>query len=210
MKRAVTAAALCVALMSGPARSDPEFRISYPGGVPRAEIAGDWRGNHYTVQRASAASGAFASISDADVLCIGSCFADDFTAVPGRTYYYRFDLELAYGRTARFGPYAATISPTLARPLSAALSPNPGFGPSRLSLFAAGPPGRSVGAEASLFDLQGRRVATLFRGALASGPTRLDWDGRGEDGRPLAGGVYLLRLTASDGRRFVARVVRGR
>jgi hypothetical protein len=210
MKRAVFAAALCVALATGPAQGDPDFRLSYPGGVPRAEISGDWRHSHYTVWRAPAASGPFALISDSDVLCTGPCFADDFSAVPGRTYFYRFDLVLAQGGSASFGPYTAAISPTLARPLSASILPNPGAGPARVLLFAAGPLGGTTAAEASLFDLQGRRVATLFGGPLAFGTSRINWDGRGDDGRPLAGGVYLLRLAASDGRRYVTRVVRGR
>lgn len=210
MKRTLFAAALCATLASGPAASEPEFRLSYPSGVPRAEIAGDWRRSHYAVWRAPAAAGPFALVSDSEVLCVGSCFVDDFSAVPGRTYFYRFDLRLAEGGTASFGPYAADISPTLARPLRASISPNPGAGPSRVSLFAATPAGGTTSAEAALFDLQGRRVATLFRGTLPAGLTRLDWNGRGEGGRTLAGGVYMLRLTASDGRRFVAPVVRGR
>ncbi len=210
MKRAIVAAALCAALTAGPSSAAPEFRMLYPNGVPRAEISGDWRHSHYTVWRAPAAQGPFTLISDSDVLCLGPCFVDDFGAVPGRTYVYRFDLVLGDGTPVSFGPYLATISAELARPLGAAVSPNPGRGAARVTLFVAAAPGASVGAEATLFDLQGRRMSTLFRGALVPGATRLDWDGRADDGRDLSAGLYLLRVATSDGRTFVTRVVRSR
>ena len=209
MRKIVAATSLAVLLAAGTVRSEPAFRLSYPDGVPRAEILGDWRHSRYSVWRAEATQGAYARITEAEVLCVGPCFADDFGAVPGRTYLYRFDLVLGDGSLASFGPYAATISETLARPLRAALTPNPGAGPSRLSLFLAGPPGGSIAAEAALFDLQGRRVARLFAGPLASGHTRSQWSGRADDGRLLAPDVYLLGLSTSDGRRAVSRVVRG-
>ena len=210
MKRTIAAAVLCVALTAGSVAAAPEFRMLYPNGVPRAEISGDWRHSHYTVWRAPAAQGPFTLISDSDVLCLGPCFVDDFDAVPGRTYVYRFDLVLGDGTAVSFGPYVATISAELARPLSAAVSPNPGRGAARVTLFMASAPGATVGAEAALFDLQGRRLNTLFRGALAAGATRFDWDGRTTDGRDLRAGLYLLRVATSDGRTFVTRVVRSR
>ena len=48
-----------------------------------------------------------------------------------------------------------------------------------------------------VYDLLGRRVRTLHRGeALAPGRHRSSWDGLDENGRPVASGVYLYRLTA--------------
>jgi hypothetical protein len=211
MKRTIVGLALCAALAATrPAAATPEFRLSYPGGVPRVEISGDWRHCHYAVWRAPAVQGTYAQISDTDVLCVGPCFVDDVGAVPGRTYYYRFDLTLPDGRAVTFGPYAATISRELARPLRPTLSPNPGRGPAQVTLFAAGTPGSPIGAEAALFDLQGRRVITLFRGNLVSGATRFTWDGRDTGGQELRAGVYLLRLNTVDGRQSIVPVVRSR
>jgi len=210
MKRAIVTSLLCAALYAGPGAASPEFRMTYPNGVPRAEISGDWRHSHYTVWRASAASGPFARVSDSDVLCVGPCFADDFGAVGGRTYSYRFDLVLPDGGFVSFGPYAATVSAELARPISARVSPNPGRGPARVTLFVAGQPGSTLGAEVAMFDLQGRRARTLFHGALAAGRTLVDWDGRDDAGAELRAGIYLLRVASWDGRTSVTRVVRSR
>jgi len=65
----------------------------------------------------------------------------------------------------------------------------------RLELFVGGE-GGPVEAEAGLFDLQGRSVATLHRGPLARGLSVLAWDGRGRDGRTLEGGLYFLRFAS--------------
>jgi len=209
MKRRFAASLLWLALSISPSRADPAFRLSYPGGVPRVEIAGDWRLSHYTVWRARAASGPFVRISDSDVLCLGSCYAEDFDVTPGATYFYRFDVEPATDSARSFGPYAAVISPEFHR-LSATLSPNPGRGATRVMLFSAARAGSAVFTDASLFDLQGRRVATLYQAELPAGRTQVDWNGHGRDGGEVRGGIYLLRVTAADGRQFVTRMVRSR
>ncbi len=51
----------------------------------------------------------------------------------------------------------------------------------------------------TIFDLRGRRVATLVDGrVLAAGRQSLVWDGRDEQGQAVASGVYAARLTAGD------------
>lgn len=44
----------------------------------------------------------------------------------------------------------------------------------------------------NLFDLQGRRIRTLFFGAMDAGPLALQWDGRTEDGVKMRAGLYFL------------------
>ena len=207
MKRLIVAASLCLALSSTPGRADPEFRLSYPGGVPRVEIAGDWSQSYYTVWRADAAAGPWQAVSQSDVLCFGACYAEDIDVTPGATYFYRFDVAPPSSPARSFGPYAAVISPDFHR-LAASITPNPGRGPARLTLFSAAR--NALFTEASLFDLQGRRVATLYQGELPAGHTAVSWSGRGRDGREVGGGIYLLRVTAADGRAFVTKVVRSR
>ena len=56
-------------------------------------------------------------------------------------------------------------------------------GPSRLEVYA----------------LTGQRVAVLSQGPQKAGLYRLRWDGRDDQGRPLASGVYLYRLVTSQG-----------
>ena len=56
----------------------------------------------------------------------------------------------------------------------------------------------AVEIELTVFNLAGQRVATLAQGHRAAGSYILRWDGRDEQGRRLASGVYLYRLQAGD------------
>jgi len=47
-----------------------------------------------------------------------------------------------------------------------------------------------------LFDVSGRRVATVVDGARAAGLHAARWDGRGPDGAPAPAGLYFARLAA--------------
>jgi hypothetical protein len=49
-----------------------------------------------------------------------------------------------------------------------------------------------------IFDVSGRRVATILEKTLAPGSYAVRWSGRGESGRLLASGVYFMRLSAGD------------
>jgi hypothetical protein len=44
-------------------------------------------------------------------------------------------------------------------------------------------------------DVRGRRVALV---GVPMGISRLDWDGRGKDGRPVPAGVYFARLRGTE------------
>lgn len=48
--------------------------------------------------------------------------------------------------------------------------------------------------EVGIFDLAGRRVRQLYRGADTSGQYARTWDGRADDGRVVVPGVYLYRV----------------
>ena len=52
-------------------------------------------------------------------------------------------------------------------------------------------------ARLEVFALTGQRVAVLHQGAKKAGIHRLRWDGRDEQGRPLASGVYVYRLVTA-------------
>lgn len=54
---------------------------------------------------------------------------------------------------------------------------------------------RSGLVSAVVLDVRGRRVADLHSGPLPAGPNAITWNGRDGRGRPVAGGVYLLRLS---------------
>jgi hypothetical protein len=55
-------------------------------------------------------------------------------------------------------------------------------------------------AEVGVFDVTGRRVATLFRGEAEAGPHAATWNGRFANGRPAPAGVYRGVLQTAAGR----------
>ena len=71
--------------------------------------------------------------------------------------------------------------------------PNP-FNASTIIAFDVA---RTAPVHLVVYDALGRRVRTLHRGeTLAAGHYRAPWNGRDDEGRPTASGVYLYRLTA--------------
>lgn len=68
--------------------------------------------------------------------------------------------------------------------------PNPFATESRFSVSL------DAGAEAdvAVYDVQGRRVSTVFRGRLEAGTTELAWNGRRADGSRALPGLYFYRL----------------
>jgi hypothetical protein len=50
----------------------------------------------------------------------------------------------------------------------------------------------------SVYDMMGRKVATLVDGVRSGGSHTVSWNGRADGGQDLASGVYLLRMQADD------------
>lgn len=193
--RATVLAAMTIALAASLAWGDPGVRVSYPSGVTRVELEGSWAGSAYRVSRAASPDGPASTITTLDTPCLGPCFAEDPSAEPGHTYWYRFDLVLADGSAARFGPYAITVSNAAWGRLGASAYPNPARGPQSIELFVAGRAGDNpVAARVDIFDLSGRRVRALFSGLIAVGATRLGWDGADDAGRRVRPGAYVMQF----------------
>lgn len=57
---------------------------------------------------------------------------------------------------------------------------------------------RPSDASVVVFDLSGRKVKTLVRGALDGGRHEVSWDGRDEGGAEVPSGVYFYRIVAGD------------
>jgi hypothetical protein len=57
----------------------------------------------------------------------------------------------------------------------------------------------------SVFDVQGRRIRTLFDGESAAGPVSFEWDRRDAAGRSAPSGMYFARITGA-GATIVRRV----
>ncbi len=87
------------------------------------------------------------------------------------------------------------------------------FMPQRLPVRAAPNPTRdgtrltfslpeAAGVRLSIYDVSGRRLATLLDGARAAGSHSVNWDGRDSSGKRVAPGIYFARL--NDGKRITS------
>ncbi len=82
-------------------------------------------------------------------------------------------------------------------------APQPARGAQVLEIRGAAGPVR-----AEVFDVAGRRARVLSAVGEGAGPRTLAWDGRGDDGRRVPAGVYLVRVSDARGRAATARCVR--
>ncbi|HEX7079140.1 MAG TPA: hypothetical protein VF363_12025 [Candidatus Eisenbacteria bacterium] len=82
--------------------------------------------------------------------------------------------------------------------------------PNPFSSVTAAPVEVPVGGErrvrATIWNVHGARVASLYDAPAPGGRITLRWDGRGADGRPVASGVYWLRIE-SGGESRATRIV---
>jgi hypothetical protein len=76
----------------------------------------------------------------------------------------------------------------------AAPSPNPASG----SITARFGLARESRVSLAIYDLAGRRVRVLEGGTLPAGEHAVTWDGRGDRGEALAGGLFFMRLQCGD------------
>lgn len=111
---------------------------------------------------------------------------DSNGARPGWWMYFNFTAAAV----PHSGIVAADAAPGGALELLGA--PNP-FRRSAMVRYTLPVPGE---ARLTIYDLRGRRVRDLFRGAQGSGSHVAVWDGRDSKGSPAAAGVYLVRLEA--------------
>ena len=195
MNPRTTYALVALTLLASTALAEPRLQIGEVNGVPQVELVGEYGQSHYTVSRADARTGPWRPVGNFDLLCLDRCIVDDPGAVPGHTYWYRFDVETAGGGTLALGPYEGTIPPSLARSTGARAVPNPTRGATQVELHLAGSLLDSrLPVEARVLDVQGRQVRALFSGSLPRGLSNISWDGLDDSGRPVGPGVYLVRL----------------
>jgi len=80
-------------------------------------------------------------------------------------------------------------------------SPNP-FNPQTIIRFEVGG-SSSVPAEVIIYNLRGQAVRSLFQGSVSPGPQNMVWNGRSNDGRTLATGVYMAQVRLGEESRIV-------
>lgn len=81
-----------------------------------------------------------------------------------------------------------------------AAQPNP-FNPTTSISFMNPDEGR---IRLAIYDVSGRLVRILADGELPAGRAHVSWDGRDDEGRSLASGVYFARLTGRAGERSLS------
>lgn len=109
----------------------------------------------------------------------------DADVEPGRTYNYKVTITETDGRSTTFGPVSGTAAPrALANELGQSF-PNPAVGAVTVPFELA----ETSRVSLRVYDIAGRRVATLVEGELASGRHEVVWETAG-----VESGVYLVRL----------------
>jgi hypothetical protein len=108
---------------------------------------------------------------------------------------------LAAGTPAFVGATGEDLQTTVLASLPTAFSfsrpfPNPARASAGTSFEFRVP--RTASANAAIFDVTGRRVATLVEGRVEPGTHTIRWDGRDLRGRRVASGVYFLRVRADE------------
>lgn len=98
---------------------------------------------------------------------------------------------------------APTLTPRPHWSLAAA-RPNPFVDATEIRFVV---PGAAAEVDVAVYNLAGRRVRELLRGRVDGGPHVVTWDGRNDDGRRVAAGVYFYRLQ-SDAQELTRKVVR--
>lgn len=102
--------------------------------------------------------------------------------------------EFVLLRIAQARPNTAAVAP--AAPSLALRAPSPN--PFRTSTTIAFDMPRAGTVTLRVLDLSGRAVRTLANGRTGAGLQHLVWDGRDDEGRALAPGVYLVRVQAGE------------
>jgi len=199
---------LLAALTAAPAFADPGITVDYRDGSLRVTLAGSYAGTFYQVWRSGEMVGEYDPVFAQRTLCTADCFLADHEAIPGETYFYRFELYPPEGGLVSYGPYPVTVPNT---PIAASIRPNPSNGAAQLQLSIPGHRrlDSPLRVDARLIDIQGRTVRRVYAGELQRGVTSLAWDGRDDAGTPLDAGIYFLRMATPIGN-SITRIVRFR
>ena len=117
-----------------------------------------------------------------------SPFVDATPALAGATYW--LGARGCSGPEAMIGPIRVSATAAGAAQVAFAASPTLVRGGTH---FAFAVPQRSD-VQLEIFDVSGRRIASVFRGTLEPGPASFDWDRTTDQGAAASPGVYFARL----------------
>ena len=145
----------------------------------------------FFVLRSTASAGSFVELPSSALSREGLSFSYiDRNWEPGTSYWYRVEYGAGAGRAILFeiGPVATPAVPLALYPNH----PNP-FNPSTTIGYNLPEDGQ---VRLLIFDVAGRRIASLVNEFQKKGMHAAVWNGKGDDGRAAASGVYFSRLEA--------------
>jgi hypothetical protein len=87
------------------------------------------------------------------------------------------------------------LRPVTVSPAAFLISPNPVTESAVIRVFLE----RSASLEINVYGLNGKRVCGIYAGQMGKGPGRIRWDLKDDHGKPVASGIYHVRLKAGDG-----------
>jgi FlgD Ig-like domain/FG-GAP repeat len=153
------------------------------------------------------------SAADADVIITGAVSGDELghsvasagdldangraDLFVGAPQFFDQDAGKAYIFFDAIAPVGVAASPTGGALALAPAAPNPFAGTTRLAFRTA----HDGEATLRIVDPSGRRVRQLAAGPRRAGEHTVVWDGRADDGRPVAAGRYIAELTTPQGGR---------
>lgn len=154
--------------------------------------------NHqgFHVYRSDEVNGSYARLTDALITGHSPYQWIDTSARGGMRYYYMVGAVDMAGAEVRYGPVEVTTPGLSMRAALAPAEPNP-FRQRTQIRFTLG---HESPVKLTVVDVSGRKVATLVDQALTPGEHERWWDGRSDDGRAAAAGVYFYRLETNDTR----------
>jgi hypothetical protein len=152
----------------------------------------------FSVERATASDGPFIELPSSALSRDKLSFAfTDSNWQPNMSYWYRVECQIGNEHKVLFetGPIATPALPlTLYQN-----SPNP-FNPSTTIRYYLPEKSR---VRLEIYDISGRRIASLVNGDQEKGSYIAEWNGKDEHGNPAASGIYFYKLAA--GKETVSR-----
>ncbi len=154
---------------------------------------------------------------DADDATPGMQFHDTVPAgdCPAEWTYTIRAVDYAEGAGAFAPPFvlectdpATSVAAMPAPAGSRLLAPAPN--PARTSTVIGFQLDRAGDVDVTIYNARGERVRRLWTGHRAAGSHELRWDGRDDDGRQLASGVYFTRAELPGGRKETRKIVLSR
>jgi hypothetical protein len=153
--------------------------------------------NHagYNLYRREDAGGAdYVKLNDALIVGRSPYEFEDGGVKAGAAYKYLLEAVDLSGGKERFGPARVEMPSGQKRAFALAQSyPNPARTAATIKFALP----EATTAELEVYDLSGRRVATLYSGAAEAGEGEVVWNLAGDDGAAVAPGVYVYRLRTS-------------